>query len=58
VERSEQKGETKVKQPFISEAMIRRLLRTSGQVQAMMLNRALGKIEDRRAWKRQRKGGA
>jgi len=47
-----------MKQPFISEAMIRRLLRTAGQVQAMMLNRALGKIEDRRAWKRQRKGGA
>jgi uncharacterized protein (DUF2336 family) len=47
-----------VKQPFISEAKIRRLLRTAGEVQARLLERALAKIEDRRCWKRQRKGGA
>jgi len=47
-----------MKQPFISEATIRRVLRKAGPVQAALLERALAKIEDRRCWKRQRKGGA
>ena len=51
------KGE-EMKQPFISEATIRRVLRKAGPVQAALLERALAKIEDRRCWKRQRKGGA
>jgi hypothetical protein len=44
-----------MRQPFISESKIRRLLRTAGQVQAILLERALDKIDTRRLWKIQRR---